>query len=188
MKINIITCSPKLIKLNLNKNIIKKAIKNKIVEIYIHDIKKYSNYKNKKIDCQNSENSNGMVLMTDPIINCINKIKKKKKNYNIYTSPDGKKLTQKLINKISLNKSITIISGKYKGIDKRIRKKKIHKEISIGNYVLSGGELAIAILLDSIIRLLPGVLKNKISALTDSFQNELKISLDTYVKYHKSNK
>merc|ERR1712078_967617 len=88
-------------------------------------------------------------------------------------SPNGKKMTQKVINKISLRKNITILCGKYKGIDKEIRKKYVNKEISIGNYVLSGSELAIIIILDGIIRLLPNILKNKVSALTDSFQNNL---------------
>jgi len=174
INIHILTCLPQLLESPLNHSIIKRAKEKKLVKIKIHDLKDYSNNKHKKVDDYAFGGGGGMVLKIEPIYNCIETIKKKKKiDLIIYMSPDGEKLNQKKANKLSLYKNIIIICGHYNGIDERIRKNIVNIEISIGDYVLTGGELPAAILIDSIARLIPGVLSNESTALNDSFQDDL---------------
>jgi len=174
INIDILTCLPKILESPLNHSIIKKAKEKKLVKIKIHDLKDYSNNKHKKVDDYAFGGGGGMVLKIEPIYNCIETIKKKKKiDQIIYMSPDGEKLNQKKANKLSLYKNIIIICGHYNGIDERIRKNIVNSEISIGDYVLTGGELPAVILIDSIARLIPGVLSNESTALNDSFQDDL---------------
>ena len=174
INIDILTCLPQLLESPLNHSIIKRAKEKKLVKIKIHDLKDYSNNKHKKVDDYAFGGGGGMVLKIEPIYNCIEIIKKKKKiDLIIYMSPDGEKLNQKKANKLSLYKNIIIICGHYNGIDERIRKNIVNSEISIGDYVLTGGELPAAILIDSIARLIPGVLSNESTALNDSFQDDL---------------
>ena len=174
INIHILTCLPQLLESPLNHSIIKRAKEKKLVKIKIHDLKDYSNNKHKKVDDYAFGGGGGMVIKIEPIYNCIEIIKKKKKiDLIIYMSPDGEKLNQKKANKLSLYKNIIIICGHYNGIDERIRKNIVNIEISIGDYVLTGGELPAAILIDSIARLIPGVLSNESTALNDSFQDDL---------------
>jgi len=145
-----------------------------IVNIVIHNLRDYSTNKYKSVDDYQFGGGAGMVLMVEPIDKCISKLKSER-NYDevIYLSPDGEKLNQSIANKFSLLNNIILLCGHYKGIDQRVRDNLVTKEISIGDYVLSGGELAAAILCDSIIRLIPGVIGDETSALTDSFQDNL---------------
>ncbi len=174
MRIDIITVSPELIKSPFEFSIIKRAIDKKLVEVHFHDLRKYALNNYGKIDDYQFGGGAGMVLMVEPIDSCISKLKQER-NYDeiIYMTPDAKTLNQQTANKLSLHKNLIILCGHYKGVDQRVRDLFITKEISIGDYVLSGGELGAAILCDSIIRLIPGVLGNETSALTDSFQDGL---------------
>ena len=155
-------------------SILRRAIEKNIVEVYFHNLRDYSTDKHHKIDDYQFGGGSGMVLMIEPIDNCIRELKKSN-NYDeiILMTPDAKLLDQKISNKLSTLKNIMIICGHYKGVDQRVRDNLITMELSIGNYVLSGGELPAAVLCDSIIRLIPGVLNNETSALTDSFQDNL---------------
>ena len=174
MKIDIITAIPSLLESPFNDSILKRAKEKKLVEINIHNLRDYSNNKQKSIDDYAFGGGAGMVLSIEPIYNCIKQLKEKS-NYDevIYMTPDGEKLNQSISNKLSLKENIIILCGHYKGIDERVREHLITKEISIGDFVLSGGELPAAVLCDSIIRLLPGVLNDESSALSDSFQDNL---------------
>ena len=174
MRIDIISAVPSLLESPFNYSILKRAQEKKIVEIKIHNLRDYSTNKQKSIDDYAFGGGAGMVLSIEPVFNCIKKLQKKiKYDEIIFMSPDGEILTQSYTNQLSLKKNLVIICGHYKGIDQRIRDHLITKEISIGGYVLSGGELPAAVLCDSIMRLVPGVLNNEISALTDSFQDNL---------------
>jgi len=157
-----------------NHSIIKRAKEKSIIDICLHDIRKYANNKHKKVDDYPFGGESGMVMMVEPIALCIEDLKSQR-TYDevIYMSPDGELLDQKLSNQCSLYENIIILCGHYKGIDERIREHFITKEISIGDYVLSGGELAAAVFCDAIIRIIPGVLNDETSALSDSFQNDL---------------
>ena len=172
MRIDILSLFPEIIKSSLEHSIIKKALKKDLISIKYHNIREYSKNKQKKVDDYQYGGGSGMVLMIQPIYDCI-KILKEDREYSniIYLTPDGEKLNQSSSNKFSLSKNIILICGHYKGVDHRIREHLVTHEISIGDYVLSGGELAAAIFCDSIIRLIPGVLCNESSALTDSFQD-----------------
>jgi tRNA (guanine37-N1)-methyltransferase len=174
IRIDIISVLPQLIESPFNASIIKRAIEKKIVEINFHDLKNYASKKRKQVDDYQFGGGSGMVMMIEPIKKCIDKLKKQR-NYSevIYMTPDAPILNQKLANKLSLVGNIIILCGHYKGVDQRVRDKLITMEISIGDYVLSGGELPAAVLCDSIIRLIPGVLGDETSALTDSFQDEI---------------
>ena len=174
MKIDIITAIPSLLESPFNDSILKRAKEKKLVEINIHNLRDYSNNKQKSIDDYAFGGGAGMVLSIEPIYNCIKQLKEKI-NYDdvIYMTPDGEKLNQSISNQLSLKENIIILCGHYKGIDERVREHIITKEISIGDFVLSGGELPAAVLCDSIIRLLPGVLNDESSALSDSFQDNL---------------
>ena len=174
MRIDIITVVPELLKSPFESSILKNSIDKGIVTIKIHNLREYSNNKYKSVDDYQFGGGAGMVLMIEPIDKCICKLKSERKyDEVIYLSPDGEKLNQSIANKFSLFNNLIILCGHYKGIDQRIRDHLITKEISIGDYVLSGGELAAAILCDSIIRLIPGVIGDETSALTDSFQDNL---------------
>tara|TARA_Y100000004_G_scaffold44304_1_gene48591 strand:- start:4016 stop:4687 length:672 start_codon:yes stop_codon:yes gene_type:complete len=172
MRIDILSLFPETIKSSLEYSIIKKALNNNLLSINYHNIRDHSKNKQKKVDDYQYGGGSGMVLMIQPIYDCIKKLKEERNYSNIvYLTPDGKKLEQSTSNKFSLSENIILICGHYKGIDQRIREHLVTDEISIGDYVLSGGELAAAVFCDSIIRLIPGVLGDESSALTDSFQD-----------------
>lgn len=172
MRIDILSLFPQTIKSSLEYSIVKKALNNNLISINYHNIRDHSKNKQKKVDDYQYGGGSGMVLMIQPIYDCIKKLKEERNYTNIiYLTPDGKKLEQSTSNKFSLSKNIILICGHYKGIDQRIREHLVTDEISIGDYVLSGGELAAAVFCDSIIRLIPGVLGDESSALTDSFQD-----------------
>ena len=174
MRIDIISAIPSLLESPFNDSILKRAQEKKIVEINIHNLRDYSTNKQKSIDDYSYGGGAGMVLSIEPIFNCIQHLQKKiKYNEIIFMTPDGDQLDQNMTNQLSLKKNILILCGHYKGIDQRVRDYLITKEITIGDYVLSGGELPAAVLCDAIIRLIPGVLNNETSALTDSFQDNL---------------
>lgn len=172
MHIDIITCLPKLLESPFSDSILKRAQTKGLVEIFIHDLRDFSSNKSRQIDDYAYGGGAGMVLMIEPIDKCISNLKKKR-DYDeiIFMSPDGEELVQGMANDLSLKKNLIVLCGHYKGIDERVREQFITKEISIGDYVLSGGELAAAVLTDAIIRLIPGVLSDESSALTDSFQD-----------------
>ena len=172
--LDIITCQPELLKSPLNHSILKIAQDKNLIEIKIHNLRDFSENKHKKVDDYAFGGGGGMVLKIEPIYKCLEFIKKQNEvDEVIYMSPDGEKLNQKMSNELSLKKNLVIICGHYKGIDERIRENLITREISIGDYVLTGGELPAAILVDSIIRLIPGVISNESAALSDSFQDNL---------------
>ena len=173
-KIDVISATPDLLKSPFSGSIMKRALDNGLVDINFHDLKDYSISNNKQIDDYQFGGGAGMVLMIEPINNCVNFLKKQNKYSEIiYMTPDAPVLNQKICNKLSVSGNLIIICGHYKGIDQRVRDNIITMEISIGDYVLSGGELPAAVLCDSIVRLIPGVLNDGTSALTDSFQDNL---------------
>ena len=174
MNIDIITLFPELLDGPFNASIIKRAINAKLIEINFHNLRDYSSNKKKQVDDYQYGGGPGMVMMIEPIAKCIKKLKSKK-HYDdvIYLTPDGKKLNQSISNELSNKNSFIILCGHYKGIDQRVRDLYITREISIGDFVLSGGELAAAVLCDSVIRLIPGVLGDESSALYDSFQDNI---------------
>ena len=172
--IDIISATPELIKSPFSGSIMSRAIEKGIVQVNIHDLKDFSNTNKKQIDDYQYGGGSGMVLMIEPIDNCISHLKRFN-NYSevIFMTPDAQKLTQKVSNKLSISGNLIILCGHYKGIDQRVRDNLVTMELSIGDYVLSGGELPAAVLCDSIIRLIPGVLNDETSALEDSFQDGL---------------
>lgn len=174
MRIDIITAVPELLKSPFEASILKRAIEKKLVSVYVHNIRDYSTNSYNQIDDYQFGGGAGMVMMIEPIDKCISKLKSQR-DYDevIYMTPDGNTFNQGTANKISLMKNIIMLCGHYKGVDQRVRDQFITMEISIGDYVLSGGELACAIICDSVIRLIPGVLGNETSALTDSHQDGL---------------
>lgn len=174
MRFDIITCLPRLLDSPFSDSILKRAQTKGIVEIEVHDLRPYSTSKHKTTDDYAFGGGAGMVMMIEPIDLCIAKLKSER-TYDeiIYMSPDGELLTQSISNELSLKRNLIILCGHYKGVDERVREHLITREISIGNYVLSGGELAAAVVADSVIRLIPGVLSDETSALTDSFQDGL---------------
>ncbi|GAA0892434.1 tRNA (guanosine(37)-N1)-methyltransferase TrmD [Fulvivirga kasyanovii] len=174
MRIDIITCLPRLLDSPFSDSILRRAQQKGLVEVNIHDLRKYSTDKHQRIDDYAFGGGAGMVMMIEPIANCIRDLQSQR-TYDevIYMSPDGEQFTQSMANQLSLYKNIIILCGHYKGVDERVRQHFITREISIGDYVLSGGELAAAVVSDAIIRLQPGVLSDETSALTDSFQDDL---------------
>lgn len=174
MRIDIISAVPDLLTSSFGHSILKRAIQNKLVEVNLINLRDYAINKQKQIDDYAFGGGAGMVLMIEPIMACLTDLKSKN-TYDevIYMSPDGDMLNQKMCNQLSLLKNIIILCGHYKGVDERVRQYLITKEISIGDYVLSGGEIPAAALCDGIIRLLPGVLNDETSALSDSFQDNL---------------
>jgi tRNA (guanine37-N1)-methyltransferase len=174
MRIDIITVLPELLESPLSHSIIKRAQQKGLVEIHLHQLRDFTTDKHRTVDDYAFGPDAGMVMKVEPIFKAINKLKSER-DYEeiIYTSPDGDLLSQKVANELSIKGNIIILCGHYKGIDHRIREHIITREISIGDYVLSGGELAAAVIVDSIVRLVPGVLSDETSALTDSFQDNL---------------
>ena len=174
MRIDIVTVSPELIKSPFEHSILKRAQEKGIVEVYFHDLRQYAINKYGKIDDYQFGGGAGMVLMIEPIDKCLSELMRER-TYDeiIYMTPDAKTLNQRTANILSDKKNLLILTGHYKGVDQRIRDKFISMEISIGDYVLSGGELAAAVVCDAVIRLIPGVLGDETSALTDSFQDNL---------------
>ncbi|WP_272149832.1 tRNA (guanosine(37)-N1)-methyltransferase TrmD [Tenacibaculum aiptasiae] len=174
MRIDIITVAPELLKSPFEHSMMKRAIDKGLAEVYFHNLRDYGIGSYKKLDDMQFGGGAGMVLMIEPIAKCIEKLKAER-TYDeiIYMTPDAKTLNQTTANSLSLKENIIILTGHYKGVDQRVRDKYITKEISIGDYVLTGGELAAAILCDAVIRLIPGVLGDEQSALTDSFQDNL---------------
>ena len=174
MRIDIITLFPDLIKSPFESSILKRAINSGKADIHFHDLRNYATNKHKQVDDYPFGGGAGMVMMIQPIDRCI-KMLKKSRNYDsiIYLTPDGEKLNQKKINHFSTLENIIMLCGHYKGVDQRVRDHLITDEVSIGDFVLSGGELAATILCDCIVRLIPGVLGDESSALTDSFQDDL---------------
>lgn len=174
MRIDILTVQPDLLDSPLNHSIMKRAQEKGLLEVHVHNIRNYSTLSHDQVDDYQYGGGAGMVMMIEPIARCIEKLKGER-TYDeiIYMTPDGKRLEQRDSNSLSLMENLIILCGHYKGVDERVRELFITREISIGDYVLSGGELAAAVLVDSIGRLIPGVLNDETSALTDSFQDDL---------------
>src|SRR5690606_12431710 len=174
MRIDIITVLPELLRSPFEASILKRAIEANLVEVHFHNLRDYTTDRYKSVDDTQYGGGAGMVMMIEPIDKCISKLKAER-HYDevIYMTPDGNTLNQQMANTLSLKENIIILCGHYKGVDQRVRDLLITKEISIGDYVLSGGELGAAVLCDAIIRLIPGVLGDETSALTDSFQDNL---------------
>jgi tRNA (guanine37-N1)-methyltransferase len=174
MRIDILTILPELIEGSLNHSIMKRAQDKGLAEIHFHNIRDYSTNKQKSVDDYQYGGGAGMVMTIQPIADCIEKLTSEREyDEIIYMTPDGEVLDQGMCNSMSLKQNLLILCGHYKGIDQRIRDIFITKEVSIGSYVLSGGELGAAVLVDAVVRLLPGVLNDETSALTDSFQDNL---------------
>ena len=174
MRIDIITILPELLKSPFEASIMKRAIDSGLVTVNFHNLRDFTSDNYKSIDDYQFGGGAGMVMMIEPIDKCISKLRNER-DYDeiIYMTPDGETLNQGIVNQLSLQKNIIILCGHYKGVDQRVRDHFITKEISIGDYVMSGGELGAAVLCDAIVRLIPGVLGNETSALTDSFQDNL---------------
>lgn len=174
MRVDIITCLPGLLEGPFSHSILKRAQSKGLAQVHIHDLRTYSTNKHRTIDDYAYGGGAGMVLMIEPIAGCLRHLKSQR-DYDeiIYMSPDGEQLIQTTANELSLKKNIIILCGHYKGVDERVRQHFITREISIGDYVISGGELGAAVLTDAIIRLIPGVLSDETSALSDSFQDGL---------------
>ena len=174
MKIDILSVVPKLLEGFFAHSMMKRASDKGLLQINVIDIRQYTNYKHGQVDDYQFGGGSGLVMMIEPIVNAIESLQKETQyDEIIYLTPDGETFNQKMANNLSLKKNLLIICGHYKGIDQRIRDHLISKEISIGDYVISGGEIGAAILTDAIGRLLPGVLNDETSALTDSFQDGL---------------
>lgn len=174
MRIDIITVLPEIISVPLGMSIVKRAVEKNIAEIIIHDLREYGLGKHHQVDDYPFGGEAGMVIMIEPVYKLISKLKAER-NYDlvIYTSPDGEQWNQKTANRISLLNNIIILCGHYKGVDYRIREHLIDVEYSVGDFVLTGGELPAAMMCDSIVRLLPGAIGDEQSALSDSFQDNL---------------
>jgi len=174
MRLDILTCLPELFDGPMNQSIVRRSMDKGLVEIEIHNIRDYSTHKQKSVDDYAFGGGAGMVLTIEPIDNCISALKQKRAyDEVIYLTPDGETLNQGIANGLSLKKNMILLCGHYKGVDQRVRDHLVTREISIGDYVLSGGELAAMVLADALIRLVPGVLNDESSALTDSFQDNL---------------
>lgn len=174
MHFDIITCLPDLLESPFAHSIMQRSQKKGLMSIQIHDIRAYGHGKHRQIDDYQYGGGAGMVMKVEPLSNCIEELQKEREyDEIIFLTPDGERLNQPLVNKLSLGQNIMMICGHYKGIDERIREQYVTLEISIGDYVLSGGELPAAVLVDSITRVIPGVLNDGSSALTDSFQDGL---------------
>ncbi|MDG5800225.1 tRNA (guanosine(37)-N1)-methyltransferase TrmD [Marinilabiliaceae bacterium ANBcel2] len=174
MRIDILTLFPDMFSGFFNESIIKRAVEQNCVSVVLHNIRDYSDNKHNKVDDYPFGGGAGMVMQIAPVATLIDKLKSER-SYDeiIYMTPDGERLNQKMVNTLSLKGNIIILCGHYKGVDQRIRDYYITKEISVGDYVLTGGELAAAVLTDAVIRLIPGVISDETSALTDSFQDDL---------------
>jgi tRNA (guanine37-N1)-methyltransferase len=174
MRIDIITCLPRLLESPFNDSILRRAQDKGIVTVNVHDLRNHTTDRHRATDDYAFGGGAGMVMMVEPIHRCIAMLQSERKyDEIIYLSPDGQRLTQAMANQLSMSQNLILLCGHYKGVDERVREHLITREISIGDYVLSGGELAAAVVADAIIRLLPGVLSDESSALTDSFQDGL---------------
>ena len=174
MRIDILSCVPSLLDSFFAHSILKRAQQANHAEVVIHDIRDYSTNKHRTIDDYAFGGGAGMVLQIEPIARCIRALQAERAyDEIIYLTPDGEQMQQRMVNQLSLKGNLMMLCGHYKGVDQRVRDMFVTKEISIGDYVLSGGELAAAVLADAIIRLIPGVLNDETSALTDSFQDNL---------------
>ena len=174
MRIDILTVVPELLESPLGHSIVGRAIKKGLVEIHVHNLRKYGLGPRKNVDDYSYGGDAGMVMMVEPVFRMIEELEAERHCYEvIYMSPDGETLTQGISNQLSLCENLIILCGHYKGIDHRIREHLITREISVGDYVVSGGEIPAALLADSIIRLIPGALTDETSALSDSFQDNL---------------
>jgi len=174
MRIDIITVVPDILKSPFEASIMKRSIEKGLVEIHLHNLRDYTTNNYKQVDDYQFGGGAGMVMMIEPIDKCITRLKSEREyDEVIYMTPDGETLNQSIANQLSLKGNLIILCGHYKGVDQRVRDHFVTKEISVGDYVLSGGELGALILCDAIIRLIPGVLGNETSALTDSFQDNL---------------
>ena len=174
MRIDILTIFPGMFAGPFSHSIIKRAMEKKLVEIHLHDIRDYSTDKHRRVDDYPFGGGAGMVMMIEPVERCLG-VLRAERHYDevIYMTPDGERLDQSMANKLSVQKNLILLCGHYKGIDERIRENMITREISVGDYVLSGGELPAAVLTDAMVRLIPGVLGDETSALSDSFQDNL---------------
>ncbi|WP_374441019.1 tRNA (guanosine(37)-N1)-methyltransferase TrmD [Epilithonimonas sp.] len=174
MRIDIISVLPELMESPFKTSILKRAMEKGLAEVHFHNIRDWSINKHRQIDDEPYGGGAGMVMMVEPLDKCISELKSQR-DYDeiIYLTPDGETLNQRIANTLSIKKNLIFLCGHYKGIDQRVRDLHITREISIGDYVLTGGELAACVLADSVIRLLPGVLNDEQSALTDSFQDDL---------------
>lgn len=182
MRIDIVTVLPKLLEGPFSDSIMKRAQEKGLAEIHVHNLRDYSTAKHKNVDDYQYGGGAGMVMSCEPLANCIDDLSSQRKyDEIIFMTPDGKLLNQAASNELSLKGNLLILCGHYKGIDERIREHYVTREISIGSYVLSGGELAAAVLVDSVVRLLPGVLNDETSALSDSFQDNL-LSAPVYTR------
>jgi len=174
MRIDIISALPELLDSPLNYSIIKRAAEKGLVEIYVHNLREYAVNKTRRVDDYAFGFSAGMVLQIEPIDKIISQLKSERQYDDvIYTSPDGERFNQKMANRLSMSQNLIILCGHYKGIDHRIREHLITKEITIGDFVLTGGELPAAIITDAIVRLIPRAIGDEQSALSDSFQDNL---------------
>lgn len=174
MRIDILTIFPEMFDGPFSHSIVKRAKEKKLVDIHLHNIRDYTTDKHRRVDDYPFGGGAGMVMMIEPVLNCINDLQKDR-DYDeiIFMTPDGERFDQPIANQLSVLNNIILLCGHYKGIDERLREHVITREISIGDYVLSGGELAAAVVTDSIVRILPGVLGDETSALSDSFQDGL---------------
>lgn len=179
MKIDIVTAQPDIISEPLRQSIIRRASDKGVIDIRVHDLRQYATDRHKKVDDYPFGGGAGMVLKPEPIFSCIEKLQKDAEESGasvdevIYLTPDGVTLNQKMANSLSMKKHLILLAGHYKGVDQRVRDRLITREISIGDYVLSGGELPALVLVDALVRLLPGAIGDAVSALSDSFQDEL---------------
>lgn len=174
MRLDILTCLPNLFEGPMNQSIVKRSQTKGVVDIHIHNLRDYSTNKHKNVDDYAYGGGAGMVLTIEPIDACISKLRAEREyDEVIFLTPDGETLNQNMANGLATKQNLILLCGHYKGVDQRVRDHIVTKEISIGDYVLSGGELAAMVLADAIIRLLPGVLNDETSALTDSFQDNL---------------
>ncbi len=174
MRIDILTVVPEILDSPLNNSIVKRVQDKKLVEIYVHNLRDFTDDNYRQVDDYQYGGGAGMVMMIEPIYKAIKKLTSER-NYDeiIYTSPDGERFTQKTANQLSLKENLLILCGHYKGVDQRVREHLITRELSIGDYVLTGGELAAAVMIDAVVRLIPGAISDETSALSDSFQDNL---------------
>ncbi|WP_341653275.1 tRNA (guanosine(37)-N1)-methyltransferase TrmD [Blattabacterium cuenoti] len=183
MRIDIVSIVPEIFHSPFSNSIIKRGIHKGLIDIHVHDLRKYGLGKRKNVDDYPYGGGSGMVIRIEPVYQCFSKLLSERDyDEKIFMTPDGKLFSQKYAQYLIDKKNILILCGRYKGIDQRIRDHLISKEISIGNYILSGGELAAAVVVESIVRLLPGVIQNQDSILTDSFQRESVIAPPIYTR------
>ncbi|MFM8432542.1 MAG: tRNA (guanosine(37)-N1)-methyltransferase TrmD [Bacteroidota bacterium] len=182
MRFDILTVVPGLLESPFSHSIVQRAIRKELVEIHVHNVRDYANDRHRTVDDYPYGGGAGMVMMVEPVVKCMEKLKSEREyDQVIYMSPDGDLFDQNTANGLSLLNNVMILCGHYKGIDERIREHFIDREISIGNYVLSGGELAAAVICDAVVRLLPGAIGDETSALSDSFQDGL-VAPPTYTR------